>query len=184
MKYYVRILIGISMIILGLTLRSFYGEDTGSILPMVIGSGMVLAGFYIGRTLVSIVSNYRREQRRQRCFARVHTVKDGGFIQKRERSLGENTLVNLQPRRKPQPWHITPEREDVNDLSKSVEKRLAIQKESEYDRGFRHGLANNEANNAANCAANERLRRDLREARDNIRRLQDTIRALHTLSNV
>jgi len=158
MKYFVRIVIGISMIILGHTLRWYYGEGIGSILPMVIAAGMVLAGYYIGHTLASIVLNYQKVRRLRRCLSLVHTVKDGDSIQKPERSHGESTWGKRHQVPRQRQWLITPEGESVSDNSKSVEKRLAIQTESDYDRGFRQGRANSEANMAANLAANERLR--------------------------
>lgn len=54
--------------------------------------------------------------------------------------------------------------------SKSVEKRIAIQQESEYDRGFRHGLANSRENLHANIALIEKLRGENARLRG---RLQD-----------
>lgn len=61
---------------------------------------------------------------------------------------------------------------------KSVEKRLAIQQESEYDRGFRHGLANCEENARANIAMIEQLR-DENQRID--ARLQDLELFIHKL---
>lgn len=65
--------------------------------------------------------------------------------------------------------------------SKSVEKRLAIQSESDYDRGFRHGMANAEANLAANAAANERLRREHREDAMELIKLREEVKVLKRL---
>jgi len=142
---------------------------------MVIAAGMALAGYYIGHTLASIVLNYQKDKRLQRCLSLVHTVKDGDSTPRTERCLGESTWEKLQAVQRQRLLLTTPEGESVNDNSKSIEKRIAIQRrsdrlqrainttldsrtESEYDRGFRQGRANSEANMAANLAANERLR--------------------------